>query len=270
MNKKWLLTLSLTTTMAAVAACGDAENSGEENNAEEPTQEEEPAENSEASEDNEASQDGEETAEQPEMPEPDLEDIPDVVAEVNEEEILKEEFETNYKGQFMQAVQQSQMTGKEVDQDQLKVQIAENMVGTELLVQEAENEGYDSSEEEVNETLDEIVAQNGLESNDDFFSALEEQGTGEEEVMSQIEMQVKVDQLIESVSGDIEPTEEELKEAYEQVKAQQEQMGEDAEVPSFEEVKPDLKEQLIMQKQGEETQKLIEKLREEADVTINL
>lgn len=264
MNKKWLLTLSLATTVAVVAACGGAENSGEEKKKEEPSQEEEPAEN------NEASQDGEETAEQPEMPEPDLEDIPDVVAEVNGEEILKEEFETSYEGQFMQAVQQSQMTGEEVDQDQLKVEIVENMVGSELLVQEAENEGFDSSEEEVNKTLDEIVAQNGLESKEDFFSALEEQGTGEEEVMSQIEMQVKVDQLIASVSGDIEPTEKELKEAYEKLEAQQEQMGEDAEVPSFDEVKPDLKEQLIMQKQGEEAQKLIEKLREEADVTINL
>ncbi|MDS8765667.1 SurA N-terminal domain-containing protein, partial [Streptococcus pneumoniae] len=85
----------------------------------------------------------------PEMPEPDLEGIPEVVAEVNGEEVSKEEFETAYTGQFQQAAMQAQMSGQEIDQNQLKTQLAESMVGQKLLVQEAENQELTASDEEV-------------------------------------------------------------------------------------------------------------------------
>lgn len=163
------------------------------------------------------------------------------------------------------------MTGQELDQDQLKKQIAESMIGSELLIQEADNRGFTASEEDVNKTVDDLVKQNGLQSKKEFMAALKEQGLPEEEVMTQVETQVKVDQLIADESGDTKPTEEELKEAYDQMKTQQEQMGgEEAEVPSFEEMKPNLEEQIKMQKEGEAAQKLVEKLRKNADVTVNI
>jgi len=265
MNKKWMLSLSLAVTVSVMVACGDANESDEEINEETNTQEEAPAG------DNEAALEGGEDAEQLEMPEPDLEGIPDVVAEVNGEEIPREEFETTYTGQFQQASMQSQMTGEEVDQDLLKDQVAESMIFTELLIQEANNRDFEATEKDIEETLDEIVALNGLESKDEFMAAMQEQGMDEEEVMSQIEIQVKVDQLIASETGDIEPTDEELEESYDQLVAQQEQMGgDDVEIPSFDEVKPDLAEQVKQQKEGQATQTLVEQLREDADVTIHL
>ncbi|SDI68870.1 SurA N-terminal domain-containing protein [Alteribacillus bidgolensis] len=270
MSKKWLLSLTLAVSVPVIAAC-NSEDETAGNNSEEPnTQEEESAGDSEQGEGN-ATQEGEEDAEQAKMPEPDLEGTPDVVAEVNGEEITKEEFESTYESQFQQAAMQSQMTGEEVDQTQLKEQIAESLVGTKLLTQEADNRGFDASQEDIDETLDELVEQNGVESEEEFMAAIEEQGMSEEEVLSQVETQVEVDQLIADETGDIEPTEEELEEAYDQMTAQQEQMGgEEAEVPSFDEVKPDLKEQVKMQKEGEVTQSLIEELREGADITVNL
>jgi hypothetical protein len=288
LNKKLLLSLSTAMSISLVAACGGGEesnegNTNEGNNMEAENQTEEPAENNEAAAEGDETAEGEEAAgegnetaqqEQPEMPEPDLEDVPDTVAEVNGEEILKEDFASNYEGQFMQAAQQAQMTQEEIDQDQLKEQVAENMVGTELLIQEAESRDYDVSEEDVNETLDELAAQNGLESGDELLSALQEQGLEEEEIMDQAEMQVKIDRLLSEESGDAEPTEEELEEAYDQMTAQQEQMsgegGEDVEMPSYEEVKPELEEQVAAQKEAEQSQQLVEDLREDADVTINL
>ncbi|MBY7142796.1 SurA N-terminal domain-containing protein [Virgibacillus sp. NKC19-3] len=262
LNKKWLLSLSFAVLIAVMAACGDTEESAEDNNEDAETQEEESAEEGE----------GEEAA--PEMPEPDLEGIPDVVAEVNGEEISGEEFETTYQGQFQQASMQSQMTGEEVDQDQLKGQVAESMIGTELLIQEADNSDYDASEEEVDETLDELVEMNQLESKEEFMTAMEEQGMDEEEIMSQIETQVKIDKLIADEAGDTEPTEEELEELYDQFAEQQEQMGgedgEEAEVPSFDEMKPDLEEQVKSQKEMEASETLVEQLREDADVTNHL
>lgn len=237
----------------------------EENN-EEPETEEEPADENEATPDTETGE--------ADMPEPDLEGIPDVVAEVNGEEIEREEFENAYVGQFQQVVMQSQMTGQEVDQDQLKLQIAESMVGTELLIQEASSAGFEASEEEINETLEELAEQFGLESKEAFLDAMEEQGMEEEEVISQVETQVKVDQLIANESGDIEPTEEELEEYYDQIVAQQEQMGEgnneESDLPSFDEVKPEIEEQVRRQNESEVYQTLIERLREDADITVNL
>ncbi|WP_163972200.1 SurA N-terminal domain-containing protein [Oceanobacillus halotolerans] len=250
MNKKFVR-ISLAALVLLLAACGG--DSNEDNN-----EEAEPGEN----------------AQEMEMPEPDLEGIPDVVAEVNGQAIPKEDFEASYMGQFQQFALQAQMTGEEINQDQLKEQVAENLIGTELLIQEAESRDYEVSDEAVDETFEGIVAQNGLESKEEFLAAMEEQGTEEEEVMSQVALQVKVNQLVSEEAGETEPTEEELEQAYEEMKAQQEAMaeqtGEEAEVPSFDEVKSDLEEQVVTQKESESTQLLVENLREEADVTNHL
>lgn len=239
--------------MLALAACGD--DTAEETNTEETPQEEVATD--------------EETAEQPEMPEPDLEGVPDVVAEVNGEEIAKAEFESAYTGQFQQMAMQAQMTGQEVDQAQLKEQLVESMVAQELLVQETENREIEASEEEVTTALQELAEQNGLESSEEFLAALEEQGISEDEVMEQVGAQVKVDQLIAEEAGEINPTDEELQTFYDEAQAQQEEAGGE-ELPAFEEVKPELEEQVRVQKENEAVQTLVAQLREEADVTINL
>src|SRR5699024_4258904 len=206
MKKKWLLSLSLLLLVFFMAACSGDDDASEGNNEGSDTSEQEAA-----------------SGEQSEMPEPDLEDVPDVVAEVNGEEISKEEFETTYTSQFQQVMMQAQMNGQEVDQDELKGQIAEGLIGQKLIVQEAENSGVEASEDAVNETIDTLVEQSGLGSEDDLFTALEEQGMDKEEVMSEIETQVKVDELIAKESDDVDPSEEELQERYDAFKAQMEQ-----------------------------------------------
>lgn len=255
MIKKVLLTIVLGGSMAAMAACG-----GE---AEEKTSEEAAPQEETAAAEEEAA------GEQPEMPEPDLEGVPDVVAEVNGEEIGKEEFESAYTGQFQQMAMQAQMSGEEVDQAQLKEQVAESLVAQELLIQETEKQKLTASEEQTTAALEELSQQNGLESSEEFLAALKEQGISEEEVMKQVEAQVKIEQLIAAETGEVKPTDEELKTFYEQALAQQEQAGGE-ELPAFEEVKPQLEEQVKMQKEGEATQTIVAQLREEADVTINL
>lgn len=256
MIKKWFLGLSLGTSLLVLSACGGADESAENENAQPETQEQAPS--------------GEENAAQPEMPEPDLEDIPEVVAQVNGEEVSKEEFETAYTGQFQQAAMQAQMSGQKIDQDQLKNQLAESMVGQKLLIQEAENQKLTASDEEVDQTLEQLAQQNGLETTDEFLKALDEQGMKEEQVRSQVATQVKVDQLIAESAGDTTPSNEEVEAAYEQIKEQQEQMGSEEELPAFEELKPELEEQVKTQKENEATQTLVAELREKADVTINL
>ncbi|WP_370456220.1 SurA N-terminal domain-containing protein [Planomicrobium sp. YIM 101495] len=253
MIKKWFAGLTLGMSVLALAACGGADEAADKN--ETPDSQEEAA--------------TEEGAETVEMPEPDLEGVPNVVAEVNGEEVTKEEFETVYTAQFQQASMQSQMTGEELDQDQLKKMVADSIVGQKLLIQEAGNRDFTASDEAVETMLNDLTAQNGMETSDDLLAALKEQGMSEEEIMGQIETQVKLDALLAEEAGDTEPTEEEVRATYDQLKAQQEEAGGE-EMPAYEEVKPTLFEQLKQQKAGQAAQTLVAKLREQGDVTINL
>lgn len=273
--KKWLSSLTIIGSLLLLGACnGDEEEATEDTGSAEEAEAPESgavAEGEEGAGTEEAAK-GEEgaAAEQPEMPEPDLEGVPDVVAEVNDTKIEKAEFEEAYNMQFQQMAMMSQMSGEEVNQDDLKKQVADGLVSQELLIQEADSRKLEVSEEDTNGVLDGLVEQNGMESQDDLFAAFEEQGMPKDEVMSQVDMQVKVDKLIAEEAGEIDPSKEELQEVYDQQIAQMEQMETEEEPPSFEEMEPQLKEQVVMQKEGEAAQTLVADLKESADVKTHL
>jgi hypothetical protein len=211
--------------------------------------------------------------EQPPMPEPDLEGIPEVVAEVDGHEIGKDEFVQAYEGQFQQMALQAQMSGQEIDQDQLKQQTVDSLVGTQLLIQEAERRNFTASEEQVDATLEEIAKANGLGSADELVSALGEQGMDEEEVRTQAATQTRLEQLVADEAGDTTPTEDELRKLYDESVAQQPaapQGEEQPTPPTFEEARPQLEQQLKSQKEGQAVEALVTSLREKADITVNL
>jgi peptidyl-prolyl cis-trans isomerase SurA len=251
MPKKLFLSAGLVLSLLGVAACGGDDDPGA------------------AADDSGAVEEGAPGEEA--LPEPDLEGIPDVVAVVNGEEILRDEFVTTYESQFQQLAAQAQMSGEDVDQEQLKSDTAESMVDSELLVQEADSRGFEATDEDIDDTLNELAEQNGLGSGEEFMAALGEQGMPEEEVMSHLELQVKVDQLIGDEVGDIEPTEDELRQLYDEAVAQQEEASEEeVEMPPFEEVRPQLEEQAVAEKENEAVQALLGELREDGDITVNL
>src|SRR5699024_1641673 len=121
---------------------------------------------------------------QPQMPEPDVKDVPDVVAVVNGEKIGKDVFVTTYEGQLQQAAMMQQQGGGKVDQDKLKQQVLDSLVGNRLLSQAAEDAGIQASDEDVNNTLKDIAKQNGMKSADEVISALGQQGVSEDKVRS--------------------------------------------------------------------------------------
>lgn len=252
MTKKMLLSLLIGASVMFTAACSDND---ENTNEEAATEEQAVDENGEAAE--------------MEMPEPDLEGVPDVVAEVNGTEINKEVFESAYMSQFQNMAMQAQMSGQEIDQDQLKVQVADSLVAQELLVQETENRNIEATEDELDETLTAIAAQNGLESSEEFLAALEEQGLSEEEVMEQVASQVKVDKLVAEEAGEITVSEEELQTFYDEITGQQED-AESGDMPAFEEIKPELEAQMVQQKENDAVLELVAELRENADVTVHI
>jgi peptidyl-prolyl cis-trans isomerase SurA len=206
---------------------------------------------------------------------PDLDAIPDVVAEVNGEEVTKDEFVPIYEAAFAQAASQVQMGGESPDEEQLAKQTADDLVDTELLAQEAEARGLEVSDEDVEAELTDLAEQNGMTSADELLKAVEQQGVTAEQARDQVETQVLVEQLVADENGPIEPTDKELRELYAQVKKQQAQAGGSGQggaqdIPPFAQVRDQLAEQATNQEIGKVATALVEDLRADADITINL
>jgi peptidyl-prolyl cis-trans isomerase SurA len=202
---------------------------------------------------------------------PDLDGIPDVVAEVNGEEVTKEDFVPFYEASFQQAAMQAQASGEDPDEEALKEQAVDDLVDTELLAQEAESRGIEISDQDVDDELAALAEQNGMKSAEELLKAVEAQGLTEDQARSQIETQVLIEQLVADETGPIEPTDKELRALYEQARKQQEQSGQSGqEFPAFEKVRSQLVEQAKAQESGKVAETLVTDLREDAEITIHL
>ena len=200
--------------------------------------------------------------------------IPEVVAEVNGEPVTREEFTLIYDAQLEQATADAEAGGQAPDEEALKEQTANNLVDATLLTQEAESRGIAATSEDVDAELMSLAESNGLGSAQEFIDALEKEGTTEEQVRGQVELQVLVEQLVADEAGLSEPTEAELRTMYAQGKKaaqQQAQAGGQAQqVPPFAEVREQLAEQAQTEQVGTVAQELVAELRKDADITINL
>lgn len=204
-----------------------------------------------------------------EQMDPDLEGIPDIVAEVNGEEISREAFEVTYLSQFQQFAMQAQMSGQELDQDQLKQELAESMIAQELLVQEADRRDFLATDNDIEELISELVEMNDLESEDILFELYEEQGMSEEELREQLTLQIKLDQLIEDEGGDITVSAEQVEELYEELATVYEDAEDESELPPLEEIEAELEDQIRAEEENELIFALIEDLRNDAEIINN-
>lgn len=197
--------------------------------------------------------------------------IPDVVAEVNGEEVTKDEFVPIYEAQLEQATAQSQMTGEAPDEDALKQATLDDLVDTELLAQEAEARGIEVTDEDVDAELTSLAEQNGMTTGEELLEAIAQQGMDEETARAQVETQVLIEQLVEDENGPFEPTEKELRAIYDAAKEQQAQAGQGGQqIPPFAEVRSQLVEQAEAQETGSVAGALVEDLRKAAEITVNL
>jgi peptidyl-prolyl cis-trans isomerase SurA len=202
---------------------------------------------------------------------PDLSGIPDVVAEVNGEEVTRDEFVPIYEATFQQASAQAQMGGQAPDEEALRKQAVDDLVDTELLTQEAESRGITVSDDDVDAELETLAEQNQMGSAEELLEAVEKQGLSQEQARAQVETQVMVEQLVADEDGPIEPSEKELRALYAQVKEQQAQSAQQGQsVPPFAQVRAQLEEQARTQQVGKVAGSMLEDLRKDADITINL
>ena len=259
-TNRWLLGLAMSVSVVALAACGSQ---GDEAS---------PKESSAAAEQSPGADSAHD--QQGQQGKPNTKDIPEVVAEVNGKKIKKSEFVPLFETQYQQMQMQAQQSGQPVDEKGLKKQTAENLVSTEVLVQEADKRKIDVSDKDIDKGLQES-AKSGQMSEKDFLKAMKDQGMDEKKVRSELKNQLKIEGLIEDEYGEFKVSGEEIGQAYEQAKSQQEQMAQQGgqgqqEMPPIDEMRPQLKEQVKSQKSQEATQKFAKKLRKQADVTIHL
>lgn len=203
---------------------------------------------------------------------PNTDDLPDPVAEVNGTEISKKEFVSVFEGQFTQMSMQSQRGGEPVDEQQLKTQTLEGLVGSELLRQEAVERGLKVTDAEVDESLAGFAEENQV-SNDEFMTAMGEQGLDRDDVLEQIEKQLLVEKLIVDEYDEFTVTAAEVEAGYEQLSQQQAMSGggqAGGGLPPLEQVRGEVEEQLMAEQQGQAMQKLSQELRADADVTEHL
>ncbi|AXF55014.1 SurA N-terminal domain-containing protein [Salicibibacter kimchii] len=264
--KKVLATSGLSFLLAiGLAACGgDGEENGEEGD----------TDNGEG--------EGEEQAsdalpdEEMEMPEPDidLDDVPDPVAEVNEEQIGKEAFEEIYTMQVEQLAQTQMMdiTEDEEQDQQVREQIANLLVEEELLLQEANDRGIEVSDEDMNETIEELAGGMGQDT-EAFYEAMEAQGMSEDEVHDMLVEELRVEQLVEEEFGEVEISDEELEELYdEQIAMMEQQMGDEMEEdpPELSEMEDQLRDQAEQMEIQENREALTNDLEEDANIEIHV
>lgn len=185
------------------------------------------------------------------------------VAVVNGEEVSRDAFETFR----AQALTEQNIDSASLDAEsraQLDVQIVEELVSQRLLEQAVAASGADASPDEVDARLEAAAAQFGGE--EAFVQALAAEGISEEDLRAQIRADVVAMTYLEQELGlsSITVTEQEIEETYAQVAAQGD------EVPPLSEVRTQLEQSILQQKQQALFAQHIEQLRSEAEVEILL
>ncbi|MCL7747407.1 SurA N-terminal domain-containing protein [Halalkalibacter alkaliphilus] len=195
----------------------------------------------------------------------DTSDIPDVIAIVNGEEVDREIYVSTLEQEAMQLA----MQGIDVDSeegaaylDQVKDQVLDRIINSILVTHAANEEGIEATEEEIDMGVTDLMAQFGLESEEQLQELLEAQGVDMEELRADVAENVKSNKYVEQKVAEIEVSEDEIQAFYDEAIAAMPET-EEAELPGLDEVRGEIEQQLQMEK-------LLSNLREESDVTVNV
>ena len=174
--------------------------------------------------------------------------------------------------QLVQILAQSEAGSKVMKEYQKKK--LDSIIDNVLLEQKAKAEGISLSQQEKEEIYKEqksqIMEQQQMDE-EQFNSILKKQGFENEEAYKKEFLnnpQLKINKLIEEkVTAEIEISEEELKQAYEENKDAFAQGEKDV---SFKDLKPQLEQMLIQQKRSQKVEEYLSNLRDNADIEKNI
>jgi len=207
-----------------------------------------------------------------------------IVAKVNGEKITRQELLQKAKinqvlmkinridQQFLRVLTGTK-SGKNVIKEYQKRKL-DNLINNILLEQQAQKSGISLSQEKkekIYQQQKKAILKNNNLSQKQFLSILKKQGFKNEKAYKQQFLnnpQLKVNKLIEKeVVSDIKITDAEIKKFYEKNKKQ---FTKNNKTQSLEKVKPQIKELLKQQKRSKQIKQYVNKLRKNAQITINI
>lgn len=190
--------------------------------------------------------------------------IPDVIATVNGEEIYKDIFVSSLENMInAQRIQTDDENAEQII-NELKDELIERIVDERLLTQAADEKGIEVTEQEIEENLVPITSR--FESDEELEKRLQEEGFSMEDLRADIERLIKLDKFIEEYTTDVEITEEQLQQAYDEIV----RSSQDDNPPSFEEYKEVLQARLEFEQQEKQVEQLVAELRKSSDIAIHV
>lgn len=227
MNRKWIMFLSIVSLVLLLAACG------EENKPESETP----------------------TFEVPEISEEEKLAEEDLVVTVNDEEVNGSTYNLVYTQLKLHAMQ----TGQEYSDEEIKEMTIDSLIDRQLLIQQAKEDGITVTNEDAAAELERL-----REDNEEGLKTLLEQYQLTEDLFhQQIQFEMTMEQyLTEQV--EVTVTDEEVEEAYEEAKE------ENDDLPELAEIRDTIKSQLENQRTSKALETQIDNLKEKSNIDIHL
>jgi len=186
-----------------------------------------------------------------------------VVAKVNGREIKKEDLDLQVK-KMAQARQIPVPDNQTEEGKQFEEKELDHMINDILLVQDAEKQGFEPKQEEIDTHYSALANQVGGEER--LKQALQAMGIKIEQLRENLADQLKIEQYLNLIKekNEIVVTDEEIKEFYEKQVAPQNQ-----EI-KLEAVEPKIRHLLEREKLNQPLSEIIQNLRKESDITVSL
>jgi len=166
-----------------------------------------------------------------------------------------------------QIAQELQMYGMQPTKEEIKNEAVNRIIQQVLLEGYAGERGIEATEEEIDRHLSELAILYGMESEEEFINQLKSQGfETAEEVRNLLRTEIKISKLIDLYSEDVNVTDQELRDAYQDYVGQIEET--DQEIMPFEEEKEGLKDGIIQERVMSMLLSKIEELKKGAKIEI--
>lgn len=176
----------------------------------------------------------------------------EIVATINGDDVKGTTYNLVYSQLKLHAVQM----GDETDEEEIKEATMESIIDRQLLFQEAKVEGIEVTEENAKSEFDSIKK----ESEKELANLLAQYQITEAGFIEQLKFELTMNEFM-AKAIEVSVTDEEVKVEYAQAKEES-----DMEAPPFEEVKDQIKRQLLAEKTQEELQSKIDAVREKAEI----
>lgn len=178
----------------------------------------------------------------------------EVVAIVNGSEITG----LTYNLVYAQLKLQSQYMEEDFDLEEVKEATMNSLIDEEIVFQDAEEEGIKITKDAVQTEFNKIKKENG----EDLDTLLDQYQITEEGFKESIRYELMMNEYLTKVIK-VEVTDEEVQEAYDEVKAEAE---EDEEIPAFEEVKNQIEANMREEKISLALEERVEEVKENAEI----